>query len=472
MNLSAYITPDDYATFAGPDWPTYNDFLAGSRGNKPAIQQEILDFVKLQQSDGVKFPISTATACQYKWNWSTIYLNSLGTASCHRAGLIPFKAEEFDNFHNLPRKLDDRKLMLEGKWPTGGCQSCEMIERAGGVSDRLSTLEMRGTTPIELLTDPTAVKVSPTIIELFAENTCNLSCVYCAASCSSKIEQENIKHGTFSSNGIYIPVVEVNRDKTAEYYALFMAWLEKNVQSLKRLHLLGGETFIQHDLMNDVFDILEKNPSPKLSLMIFSNLNVPDRYWNEYTGRIRDLQRAGNIARLNLTASIDCWGPEQEYVRSGLNLNKFEQRFAWAAEQSEDWLTLNVNQVIMSMTIRTMPELISKIAQYSKHRHIGQNFQFVGPNGTGGERNVHMHPKQFAYETWANDFERILAAMPTDTDAQREAIPRMQGHKKLLQQHTQHNYQKISELHTYLDELDRRRQTNWRELFSYLDITQ
>lgn len=472
MNLSHYITSDDYAVFAGPDWPTYADFLLGQRGTNADIQQEIDQFINQQQKDGAEFPIKTATACQYKWNWSTIYLNMLSTASCHRAGLIPLKVEEFDNFHNLPRKLNDRRTMLKGEWPQGGCQSCEMIERAGGYSDRQSALTMRGIAPKELLTEPTAVEVTPTIIEIFAENTCNLSCVYCNASLSSKIEQENIKYGSFNKNDVRIPVVDVQREKTSEYLRLFMNWLGRNIGSLKRLHLLGGETFIQHDLMNGVLDILEKNPSPELALCTFSNLNVPDKYWNEYTGRIRDLQRAGNIARFDLTASIDCWGPEQEYVRSGLNIAKFEKRLAWAAEQSEDWLGLNVNQTITSMTIRSMPDLIDKITQYGKHRHIGHYFQFVGPNGTLDELNGYQHPKQFAYHTWADDFERILGAMPQDTDNHREAITRMQGHQKLLQQYTTHNYKKISELHTYFDELDRRRNSNWRELFPYLDITQ
>ena len=122
------------------------------------------------------------------------------------------------------------------------------------------------------------------------------------------------------------------------------------------------------------------------------------------------------------------------------------------------------------MGIKTMPELIEKIKQYSQHRYIGHYFQFLGPNSDAGEPNVYQHPKQFAYELWAEDFERILRAMPQDLEQQREAIPRMQGHQRLLQQHTQHNYKKISELHTYLDELDRRRNTNWRELFPYLDI--
>jgi hypothetical protein len=46
----------------------------------------------------------------------------------------------------------------------------------------------------------------------------------------------------------------------------------------------------------------------------------------------------------------------------------------------------------------------------------------------------------------------------------------MIGLQKQLQQHTKHNYKEIQKLHTYLDELDRRRNTNWRTLFSYLDI--
>ena len=137
MNLKHFITQDDYAVFAGPDWPNYEDFLQGQKGNSEEIRQEISEFITLKQKEGVVFPIKTATACQYKWGWSTIYLNMLGTASCHRAGVIPLAAANFDNFHNLPKKLEDRRLMLQGKWPQGGCQSCEMIERAGGYSDRM-----------------------------------------------------------------------------------------------------------------------------------------------------------------------------------------------------------------------------------------------------------------------------------------------------------------------------------------------
>lgn len=462
-NLRLYIGPEEYKIWAGGDWPTYDEFIQGARPTHPIAKNLVEDMLNYYvKEQGIRFPIKTKTACQSKWTWSTIFLNMLSTASCHRVNPHEFRLEDFDNFHNTPEKLQQRQLMLNGQWPGAGCEACKLIEDAGGWSDRKHNLEIRGMTPPELETDPTAIVVSPRLVEIFAQNTCNLSCLYCNGSLSSKIEQENKKFGNFSKGGINIPVVDIPV-ATTEYFNKFLNWLERNIQTLVRLHLLGGETFFQHELLNSVLDIIERNPNPNLSLCIFSNLNVPDKYWNLYTSRIKDLQKAGNISKFDLTASIDCWGPEQEYVRYGLDLKKFEERLAWASEQDESWLRLNVNQTITSLTIKTMPDLIEKVNQYNKHRHIGHYFQFV----TGCE---YMHPHQFSYTMWEKDFEKILKVMPTETVHQQEAIPRMQGMQKQLQQVKTNNFKQIKDLHIYLDEMDRRRGTNWRNLFSFLDI--
>lgn len=461
--LEFYVTANDYEQAAGSAWPSYQQFINGTQTTNTIIQSEIESFKSRHIAQGIKFPIKTATACQSKWTWSTIYLNQLATASCHRVDPVPFDLTDFDNFHNIPKKIADRKLMLEGKWPKGGCEYCADIERAGGHSDRQHNLEIRGLTPQELLTDSAATHVSPRIVEIFAQNTCNLACLYCNGNLSSKIEQENLKFGDFNDKKVTIPVIHKPTSATKEYFDRFINWLENNIQHLVRLHLLGGETFIQHELMTCVLDILERRPNPALQFCIFSNLNVPDSAWDRYIPRIRDLQAAGNIAVFDLTASIDCWGPEQEFVRSGLNLEKFESRLAWASEQS-NWMRLNVNQTVTAMTIRTMPDLIEKVNQYSYKKHIGHYFQFY----TG--QHMFQHPKNYAWDFWANDFDCILTAMSKCSRDSQEAILRMQGMQSLLQQHTQHNYHAIASLRVYLDEIDRRRNTNWRDLFSYLDI--
>jgi organic radical activating enzyme len=463
-NIKFYVRRDDYLQVAGSSWPSYDEYLQGVKATDPTVQLEIDELTDRSLKAGVKFPIETKTACQSKWTWSTIYLNQLSTASCHRVKPIQFDIADFDNFHNIPKKLDDRKLMLEGKWPQGGCEYCMDIENAGGWSDRNHNLDIRGLTPPELLIDQTAINVTPRIVEIFAQNTCNLSCTYCNANLSSKIEQENKKFGEFRSGGVVIPVVQAP-ELADEYFTKFISWLEKNVTMLVRLHLLGGETFIQHDLINSVLDILERVPAPNLEFCIFSNMNVPDKYWDLYTGRIKDLQARGHIKVFDLTASIDCWGPEQEYARSGIDLAKFEKRFAWASEQG-DWLRLNANQTVTCLTMKTMPDLIRKISKYSKTKQIGHYFQFY----TGTQ--MFQHPQTYSYDLWEPVFKEIFEVMPRNTVHQLEAIPRMEGLQKQLQLQKTNNYRDIKKLHIYLDELDRRRNTNWRELFPYLDINE
>jgi len=419
----------------------------------------------MSQEYSKKFPINTATACQSKWTWSTIWLNRGQTSSCHRVEPVNIDPENFNNFHNLPKKIADRELMLEGQWPKGGCEYCQKIETAGGHSDRQHNNNIGGYTPKELSDNPLATHVTPRIVEIFAQNTCNLQCIYCAEDLSSKIRTENEKFGRLTVNGADLIIGkylnELSPEQNDEYFDKFIQWLDDNIQGLARLHLLGGETFIQHNLMKRIFDVIERKPSPNLQLNIFSNFNAPEKHFYGYINQIKEYCKSKNIGRFDLTCSIDCWGPEQEYIRSGLNLEKLEKYLAWAAEQSEDWLYLNINQTISCMTIKTMPDLIKKLNQYSQHRHIGHYFEFV----TGYKW---QHPEIFDYSMWENDFTRIFDVMQSATDEHKEAIARMQGIQQHLQYHGKHHQMNIEKLHRYLDELDSRRNTNWRTLFPYL----
>jgi hypothetical protein len=120
------------------------------------------------------FPIKTATSCQLKWTWSTIYLVDGTTASCHRTHHHKFNYDTF-NFHNTEEKLQDRQRMLQGQWPEQGCEYCRDIESAGGVSDRITNLDFwTFDPPKELQIDPSAVSVTPRILEIYFNNTCNL----------------------------------------------------------------------------------------------------------------------------------------------------------------------------------------------------------------------------------------------------------------------------------------------------------
>ena len=120
-----------YNEIRDPNWPECNS--EGQFNTLPAnIQRECIDifgyvpgaFNKTSKLKNKVFPIKTDTACQLKWNWSTIFLTNEETASCHRTDSHKFDTNTFD-FHNTPSKLEDRQQMLQGQWPEKGCNYCK-----------------------------------------------------------------------------------------------------------------------------------------------------------------------------------------------------------------------------------------------------------------------------------------------------------------------------------------------------------
>ena len=50
-NLDKVISIKDYKIFAGPDWPSYQEIVAGKKSNNADIQAEVDEFViKMQQT--------------------------------------------------------------------------------------------------------------------------------------------------------------------------------------------------------------------------------------------------------------------------------------------------------------------------------------------------------------------------------------------------------------------------------------
>jgi len=403
------------------------------------------------------FPIQTETACQLKWTWSSIYLYDGTTNSCHRVAKSPLTVDSFSQFHNTPKKLADRQLMLEGQWPTGGCDYCEKIERAGGSSDRLMHLAIPDLTPPELDLDPVATEVTPRIVEVYFDNTCNLSCIYCHNGLSSRIHYENDKFGAFESNGVAIANTYQRHPAQEQLTEQLWTWLDSNYATVRRFHLLGGEPFYQKQF-DTCLDFMYNHSNRELEFNIVSNLMVSHNKMREYIGRIKELVAARKIKRFEVTASIDCWGNEQEYIRSGLDLTEWRKNFEYLVD--EKWITLNINQVVTALALPTMPALIEYVNQHRQTRDIGHHL-------ITANTPTYMNPDIFEPGFLAEYFDRVLAVMPETTWQQQEAKKYMAG-AKLQIETAEANYTEQSKLKTYLTELDRRRNTNWRETFPWI----
>lgn len=404
------------------------------------------------------FPIRTATSCQLKWNWSTIHLYVGDTRSCHRVSGNVITADTFDTFHNTPKKLADRALMLNGEWPKGGCEYCQQIEEAGGSSDRMFHLGIPNLVPNELDSNPLATEVTPAILEVYFDNVCNMSCLYCWDGFSSKIQQENNKFGKFEQSGI---VIKNNATKVNNISALtnqLWKWMEQHGHKLQRFHVLGGEPFYQHQF-DYCLEFFDKNPCPDLEFNVVSNLMISLARLEQYVDKIKKLLINRKLKRFDLTASIDCFGPEQEYVRYGLDLNQWRQNFEYVVSQK--WITLNINQTLSGLTIKTVPELLQYINNFRENREIGHHFS------TTTDTYNCLHPEIFGPGFFDNDFAKIFNNMPIDTWQQREARKYMQGIQAQINAKPRDQL-KINQLGILLTEKDRRRRTSWQTTFPWL----
>lgn len=405
------------------------------------------------------FPFNKTPGCRQKWAWSTIYLSKGTTASCHRVSHDKLTLENFADFHNLPRKINDRKMMAAGQWPGGGCEYCKDIEDAGGFSDRQMHLteEYENLTPKELLTDPAALKVNPTILEVYFNNTCNLKCVYCGPWFSSKIENEFKKHGSvFTTGKTDWNQWSMNKDYDQMVQALWL-WLEENYLDLRSFHILGGEPFMQKEF-DDCLDFFDNHPNPEMEFVIITNLSIGDNKMDYYIDRFKKLIAKRKLKALQITASLDCWGPQQEYVRSGLNLAQWERNFVKLLNLK--WIRLQVNHAICSLSIKTMPDLLEKMKEWNTVRPIYNNFMTV-------QDPSYMNPGIFGGGLFDNDFDQIEELMLDNTEHAKSARLYMNGIRKQIS-YAKPDVAEIKNLKYFLETIDKRRKTDYTILFPWL----
>lgn len=409
------------------------------------------------------FPIKTATACQLKWSWSTLHLNQGRTSSCYRASMSELTPENFLDFHNTPLKLEHRKMMLNGEWPGESekwtCHYCKEIEEAGGVSDRMWHLTIENMYPLELDQDPTAINVKPVVVELFLNNTCQLSCVYCTPKLSSSIDAENKKFQNYVIEGNDFENLRPNQDlHFKNLLPAFRSWFETDFKNLRRLNILGGEPFFQKEF-DVILDYIDNNPNPNCELNIVTNLMIPARVLESYISQIKNLLIKRKIKNLQILASLDCWGPQQEYVRWGLDLAHWESNFQYLLAQP--WIKLAINQVFSPLTIKTAPELMLKLKEFRKIRHVSLYSGTISPGPS------YFIPKIFGAGVFEKDFEQIIKTMPIDTDEDIVICNYIDGISKGIANH-QRDLQEIKKMLLFLNEKDRRRGTNWKTLFPWL----
>jgi len=408
------------------------------------------------------FPLKdVGKACRLKWSESSIILNAGKVFGCHK-GSSPdtLTPENFHNFHNLENKVRHRKQMLEGEWPDDdSCWHCRDVEVHGGLSQRQFSANVPDMYPEELDDDPTATIVTPKQIEIFFDNACNLSCLYCAPSLSSKIQFEEKKFGG--------PIVEDSRiDYSVQEHAYkdllphFIKWLDENYDELQRLQILGGETLIQPQFWK-FFELVKTKANPNLEIQLTSNLIIKNSLLEDLTAQIRDCLSNRRFKDLIILASVDCWGPEHEYIRYGFNTEMFEKNLEYILDNR--FITVGLHSCITSLSISSMPKLAQKYKEWSEISKIDWYVDLVSPH------DHQLNPIHLDYSLFEEAITETLDILSSiKNEKAKHVIERLSGFASQIR-NTPNNIDIQKKMLYYLDNIDLRRGLNWRSTFPWLD---
>ena len=415
------------------------------------------------------FPIETNTSCLWKWAYSSLWLNSGETSSCTYTTKLKIPENNFNSFHNLPEKIEDRQQMMKGLWPKKSCGYCKKIEEHGGVSERMSQLERQtdpALTPLELFGNSPVVEVTPTMIEVWFRNICNMSCVYCGPDFSSKWEEELKLHGDIDlSENTSQKIKFSKKTQKNELYdqqkKQFWEYLEKNnrFKVLRWFNFVGGEPLIIPEL-DECLDFWDGHPNENLTFQLHTNLKVNDYRFDNFLSRIEKLTKEKKIYQFKIVASLDGIGPQQEYVRYGIDIKQWIKNFEKLLSLHN--VSVGINSVISSVTLHEFPLLIKKIIEWNKDRRtvdrITHSFSIDETTTT---------PYIFHIDVFKDIIAQCkeLFIVKSSTDA---AIKKRWEGFELRISNSTNDLGKIKELKKYLSILDTRRNTDWKKTFPWL----
>jgi len=425
------------------------------------------------------------TFCLAKWHHTTIYLQTGQTHSCyhprpHTIRLLEI-AQSASALHNTHEKIDERKQMIAGEKPAG-CQYCWNIEALGDdyISDRheRNASLYRPERVAEIVADPYK-QYNPEYIEISFGNECNFKCGYCHPRYSSAYYKEIKDHGPYTmvkNHRNDIDWFNLYEEETNPYVDAWWRWWPEVRKTLNILRITGGEPLLQASTWK-LLDDLEKNPLPNLELNINSNLGVKPVLVDRLADKIKLLKDKKCIKSFQLFTSVDTWGPQAEYIRTGLDLTLWERNLDKLVTTAQVPISLMITFNILSVT--NFRQLLEKIlewrSKYETNKDPGQerfrNIRFDTPYLKEPlQYDINILPKE-DFMNYMYDNLKFIEDNLVDLDKTKFGVLEHEKFKRLVKYMETTNYspERIAEgrkdFKAWFTEYDKRRETNFLATF-------
>jgi organic radical activating enzyme len=412
--------------------------------------------------------------CLAKWKQVTIHLQNGQTHSCHHPGTHKIPLDELkDNpsaLHNTHFKKMKRREMLAGSKPNE-CDYCWKVESSSdSFSDRILKSSEEWSLPHyeKIKNSPWDWDVNPSYVEVSFSNACNQKCAYCFPHISSKWMEEIQKYGPYSTIPMFNSIERLkSRDmmpiphrEENPYVEAFWKWWPDLYRDLHTFRITGGEPLLSKDTFRVMdYIINEENPNIDLNFSVNTNLMVEDFLIDDFIEKINKM--AYKTKSLTIYTSIDTWGKQAEYIRYPMNFDKFWDNChkvlskCWASKL-HFMCTFNILSLPKFGKLLLEIEKLKKQYGDEKVIFVTEFLRYPG----------HMSIKLLS-EEWISVFENYIKSTSKFTDYEIEKLNRIVDYMKASSDESWKEKMKKNFV-IYFTEYDRRRKTNFKEVFPEL----
>lgn len=350
------------------------------------MAEDKVDYFRHAQDMKKKLDEVSPTMCLAKWLQVSMHLTNGLTQSCYHPPTHKISLDDLKKspkaLHNTKEKKQQRKMMREGQRPPG-CEYCWKIEDSPG--DHLSDRYVRSGEPWarahynEVVNNPFDYDVNPTYVEVNFNHACNLKCAYCSPQISSSWAQEIEDHGPYPTivphndtsyfrQQNLMPIIKKGDNP---YVEAFWKWWPELYNDIKVFRMTGGEPLIDKNTFK-VLDWVIEHPRPDLELAITSNMCPPEKLMNRFIKSMQQIMGENKLKRFMLFPSVDTWGSQAEYIRTGLDFEMFwDNIHRYMTEVPDGLLTfiITMNNLSVPNLKRLMQGILELQEKYNKTHH-------------------------------------------------------------------------------------------------------